>query len=293
MENLTIRVITSSNVDAYVMINNVLTLCSIKFHSVDTLSGVVLYMVTPKGSEEKVNSKNKNGVTFFEVSQKPFEDKIMKNFVAYNSVEDYEKDIRIEEELSLVDFLNGLTSVRELPAQLVNNGGTNFYDFVSYKFANGDVEEVHIGAPIIYGENGKYDNAFKGIYKTREEALAWNDIKVSENGTETIKEGILKALSLTDEQKELVDEFMKMKDKLNENNIQIIYDNDKCSMSFLNTSKYDLECAYKKEEIYDNDKESYEEISEFLYEPLKNICSKNPTYDIYDFYDGKYFVRKK
>lgn len=86
---------------------------------------------------------------------------------------------------------------------------------------------------------------------------------------------------------------MAMKNKLNENNIQIIYDNDECSMSFLNTSKYDLECVYNKEEIHDKDTESYEEVSELLYNPLKNICSKNPTYDIYDFYDGKYFVRKK
>lgn len=86
---------------------------------------------------------------------------------------------------------------------------------------------------------------------------------------------------------------MKMKDKLNENNIKIIYDNDECAMSFVNTSKYDLDCAYSKEEIHDKDTEGYEEISYLLEGSLKNICSKNPTYDIYDFYDGKYFVRKK
>lgn len=272
MNNLTIRVITSSNVNAYVMIDNVLTLCSIKFESINTLSGKVSYMVTPKGEKEG---------------------KVMKNIVAYNSVKDFEEDVRIEEEFSLENFLNGLTSVRDLPAQLVNNGGTNEYYFVSYKFANGDVEEVYTYFPIIYGESGKIDDTFKGVYKTREEALAWNDIKVSENGTETIKEGVLKALSLTDEQKALVEEFMKMKDKLNENNIKIIYDNDECAMSFVNTSKYDLDCAYSKEEIHDKDTEGYEEISYLLEGSLKNICSKNPTYDIYDFYDGKYFVRKK
>lgn len=61
----------------------------------------------------------------------------------------------------------------------------------------------------------------------------------------------------------------------------------------VNTSKYDLDCAYSKEEIHDKDTEGYEEISYLLEGLLKNICSKNPTYDIYDFYDGKYFVRKK
>lgn len=272
MENLTIRVITSSSVNAYVMIGDTLTLCNVKFESINTLSGKVSYMVTPKGENEG---------------------KVMKNIVAYNSVKDFEEDVRIEEEFSLENFLNGLTSVRDLPAQLVNNGGTNEYYFVSYKFANGDVEEVYTYFPIIYGKSGKIDNNFKGVYKTREEALAWNDIKVSENGTETIKEGVLKALSLTDEQKALVEEFMKMKDKLNENNIKIIYDNDECAMSFVNTSKYDLDCAYSKEEIHDKDTEGYEEISYLLEGSLKNICSKNPTYDIYDFYDGKYFVRKK
>lgn len=271
MENLTIRVITSSSVNAYVMIGDTLTLCNVKFESINTLSGKVSYMVTPKGENEG---------------------KVMKNIVAYNSVKDFEEDVRIEEEFSLENFLNGLTSVRDLPAKFVNNGGTNEYYFVSYKFANGDVEEVYTYFPIIYGKSGKIDNNFKGVYKTREEALAWNDIKVSENGTETIKEGVLKALSLTDEQKALVEEFMKMKDKLNENNIKIIYDNDECAMSFVNTSKYDLDCAYNKEEIHDKDTEGYEEISYLLEGSLKNICSKNPTYDIYDFYDGKYFVRK-
>ncbi len=293
MENLTIRVITSSSTDAYVVINNTLTLCSVKFESINTLSGDVTYMVTPKGGNYVVNNHTENGLTIFDVTKKPFEGKLMTNVIAYNSVEDFEKDVRIEEEFTLVGFLNGLYSVNNLPAKLVNKGGTNEYYYVSYKFAKGDVEKVDTYFPIIYGENEKIDDAFKGVYKSREETLAWNDIKVSENGTETIKEGVLKALSLTDEQKALVEEFMKMKDKLNENNIKIIYDNDECAMSFVNTSKYDLDCAYSKEDIHDKDTEGYEEISDLLEGPLKNICSKNPTYDIYDFYDGKYFVRKK
>ena len=287
MENLTIRVITSSSVNAYVMIGDTLTLCNVKFESINTLNGDVTYKVTPKGVEEGISARVESGVTIFDKS------KAMTKLIAYNSVADYEHDVRIEEEFSLENFLNGLHSVRNLPASLVKLGNEDKYAFKAYKFVNGDVEEVCTSFPIIYGESGKIDDAFKGVYKTREEALAWNDIKVSENGTETIKEGVLKALSLTDEQKALVEEFMKMKDKLNENNIKIIYDNDECAMSFVNTSKYDLDCAYSKEEIHDKDTEGYEEISYLLEGSLKNICSKNPTYDIYDFYDGKYFVRKK
>ena len=287
MENLTIRVITSSNVDAYVMIDNVLTLCSIKFESVNTLSGDVTYIVTPKGSEEAVNAKVENGVTLFENS------KVMTNIVAYNSVKDFEEDVRIEEEFSLENFLNGLRSVNDLPATLVNKGGTNEYYFVSYKFANGDVEEVDTYFPIIYGDNGKIDDAFKGVYKTREEALAWNDIKVSENGTETIKEGILKALSLTDEQKALVEEFVAMKEKLNQNGVTILYDNEDCSLSFVNTSKYDLVSAYNKEEICSINKEEYEEVSYNLYEGVTNICCKPALYDVYEGCDNNFFVRKK
>jgi hypothetical protein len=269
------------------MIGDTLTLCNVKFESINTLNGDVTYKVTPKGVEEGISARVESGVTIFDKS------KAMTNVIAYNSVADYEHDVRIEEEFSLENFLNGLHSVRNLPASLVKLGNEDKYAFKSYKFANGDIEEVCTYFPIIYGKSGKIDNNFKSVYKTREEALAWNDIKVSENGTETIKEGVLKALSLTDEQKALVEEFMKMKDKLNENNIKIIYDNDECVMSFVNTSKYDLDCAYSKEEIHDKDTEGYEEISYLLEGSLKNICSKNPTYDIYDFYDGKYFVRKK
>ena len=80
MVNLTIRVITSSSVNAYVMIGDTLTLCNVKFESINTLSGKVSYMVTPKGENEG---------------------KVMKNIVAYNSVKDFEEDVRIEEEFSL------------------------------------------------------------------------------------------------------------------------------------------------------------------------------------------------
>lgn len=287
MNNLTIRVITSSSVNAYVMIDNVLTLCTIKFESINTLNGKVTYMVTPKESEEAITARVESGVTIFDKS------KAMTNIIAYNSVADYEHDVRIEEEFSLENFLNGLRSVRNLPASLVKLGADDKYAFRSYKFVNGDVEEVYSYFPIIYGENEKVYETFNGVYKTREEALAWHDIKVSENGTETIKEGILKALSLTDEQKALVEEFMKMKDKLNENNIKIIYDNDECAMSFVNTSKYDLDCAYSKEEIVSENREDYEEVSCSLYKGVTDICSTPALYDIYEGCDNTFFVRKK
>lgn len=293
MNNLTIRVITSSSVNAYVMIGDTLTLCNIKFKSINTLNGEVTYIVTPKGSEKGISARVESGVTFFEKTEKDFESKTMTNVVAYNSVADYEHDVRIEEEFSLENFLNGLRSVRNLPASLVKLGADDKYAFRSYKFVNGDVEEVYSYFPIIYGENEKVYEDFKGVYKTREEALAWHDIKVSENGTETIKEGILKALSLTDEQKALVEEFVAMKEKLNENNITIMYDNDDCSLSFVNTSKYDLVSAYNKEEICSEHKEDYEVVSYLLYEGLTNICSKPALYDIYEGCDNSFFTKKK
>lgn len=166
MNNLTIRVITSSSVNAYVMIGDTLTLCNVKFESINTLSGKVSYMVTPKGVEEGISARVESGVTIFDKS------KAMTNVIAYNSVADYEHDVRIEEEFSLENFLNGLHSVRNLPASLVKLGNEDKYAFKSYKFANGDIEEVYTYFPIIYGKSGKIDNNFKGVYKTREEALA-------------------------------------------------------------------------------------------------------------------------
>lgn len=286
MENLTIRVITSSSVNAYVMIDDTLTLCTIKFESINTQNGQVTYIVTPNSSNEVLSARIENGVTTFEKST------TMSNVVAYKSVKDYEHDVRIEEELSLENFLNGLHSVRELPASLVKFGAESEYAFRSYKFVNGDVEEIYTYFPIIYADIEKNKKKFVNLYKTREETLAWHDIKVSENGTETIKEGILKALSLTDEQKALVEEFVAMKEKLNKNDITIIYNNDDCSLSFVNTSKYDLDNAYNKEEICSEHKEDYEEVSYLLNECLTNICSKPALYDVYEGYDNAFFVRK-
>lgn len=275
MENLSIRTVTTplgTTFNGYVMINETLTLCNVKFHSINTESGEITYLVTPTGD-------NKG--------------QLMTNIHVFESVDNFKKGIAYGKTISLIPFVRYLINIFGIPAEVFTSSNSDIYFLNSYKFENGNVEQVKNYFPTIYGTKEENLQEFEGLYKTREEAFAWNDIKVSENGTETIKEGILKALSLTDEQKALVEEFMAMKNKLNENNIQIIYDNDECSMSFLNTSKYDLECAYNKEELHDKDTESYEEVSELLYNPLKNICSKNPTYDIYDFYDGKYFVRKK
>lgn len=274
MKNLTIRVITSSSVNAYVMIDDTLTLCTIKFESINTLNGEVTYIVTPNGSE------------------KDFESKTMTNIVAYHSVEDYEHDVRIEEEFSLENFLSGFYAVFNLPAKLVQVGAEGEYAFCSYKFVDSDVEKVYTYFPIIYADNEKNKETFKNLYKTREEAFAWNDIKISENGITTIKEGVLKALSLTDEQKALVDEFVAMKEKLNKNGVTILYNNDDCSMSFVNTSKYDLECTYDKNDII-GDSEQYEEVSHLLYKDVTNICCKPALYDVYEGCDNNFFVKKK
>lgn len=70
MNNLTIRVITSSSVNAYVMIGDTLTLCNVKFKSINTLNGEVTYIVTPKGSEKGISARVESGVTFLKRQRK-------------------------------------------------------------------------------------------------------------------------------------------------------------------------------------------------------------------------------
>lgn len=262
--------------NGYVMIDNILTLCDVKFHSIDTYSGNITYLVTIKGDKE--------------VS------KLMTNIHVFESVDKFKEGLEYGENFNLITFVKKVINFLDIPATVcVDKDNCDIY-LVSYKFEDGEVKRVEMSSPIIYSDEEKNSKEFEGLYKTREEVFAWNDIKVSENGKEYVKEGILKALSLTDEQKALVDEFFAMKDKLNNNGIQIIYNNEYDALSFVNTNKYKLASAYIQEEVKLQDNESieeYEEVSDLLDESVRKICCTPVLHDIYKGCDDHFFVRKK
>ena len=189
-----------------------------------------------------------------------------------------------------------MISFLDIPATICVDKDNAELFLLSYKYENGEVKYVKKFSPIIYDDKEKNSFEFEGLYKSREEVFAWNDIKVSENGKEYVKEGILKALSLTDEQKALVDEFVAMKEKLNKNGITISYDNEYDTLSFVNTNKYKLVSAYIQEEVKLQDNEGieeYEEVSELLEESVRDIYCIPALYNVFKGFDDHFFVRKK
>ena len=185
-----------------------------------------------------------------------------------------------------------LINLLDIPATICVDKDNAELFLLSYKYENGEVKCVKKFSPIIYDDKEKNSFEFEGLYKSREEVFAWNDIKVSENGKEYVKEGILKALSLTDEQKALVDEFMAMKQKLTDNNISVVYDNDYETLNFINTSNYDLENQYLPDGLKHNEDE-YETIPDGVIDSLEKLHQTKVVYDIYRMCDGQYYVRKK
>ena len=260
-------------INGYVMVDNILTLCDVKFHSIDTHSGDITYLVTLKGEHE--------------------ESKVMTNIHVFESVDKYKEGLEYGETFELVRFVKNVISFLEIPATICVDKDNAELFLNSYKYENGEVKCVKKFSPIIYDDKEKNSFEFEGLYKSREEVFAWNDIKVSENGKEYVKEGILKALSLTDEQKALVDEFVAMKEKLKKNGITTFYDPDFESLSFVNTNKYDLASAYNEEELALHVKGDYEEVSDLLDESVRKNCCTPVLHDIYRVCDDHFFVRKK
>ena len=258
--------------NGYVMVDNILTLCDVKFHSIDTHSGDITYLVTIKGDKE--------------VS------KLMTNIHVFESVDKFKDGIEYGENFNLITFVKKVINFLDIPATVCVDKDNAEVFLLSYKYENGEVKCVKKFSPIIYNDKEKNSFEFEGLYKSREEVFAWNDIKVSENGKEYVKEGILKALSLTDEQKALVDEFMAMKQKLTDNNISVVYDNDYEALNFINTSNYDLENSYLPSDLKHNEDE-YEVISDVLVDGLEKLYQTKAVYDIYRMCDGQYYVRKK
>lgn len=254
------------------MVDNILTLCDVKFHSIDTHSGDITYLVTVKGDKE--------------------ETKLMTNIHVFASVDNYKKGLEYGETFELVRFVKNVINLLDIPATICVDKDNAELFLLSYKYENGEVKCVKKFSPIIYDDKEKNSFEFEGLYKSREEVFAWNDIKVSENGNEYVKEGILKALSLTDEQKALVDEFMAMKQKLTDNNISVVYDNDYEALNFINTSNYDLENQYLPDGLKHNEDE-YETIPDVLVDGLEKLYQTKAVYDIYRMCDGQYYVRKK
>lgn len=259
-------------INGYVMVDNILTLCDVKFHSIDTHSGDITYLVTVKGDKE--------------------ETKLMTNVHVFASVDNYKKGLEYGETFELVRFVKNVINLLDIPATICVDKDNAELFLLSYKYENGEVKCVKKFSPIIYDDKEKNSFEFEGLYKSREEVFAWNDIKVSENGKEYVKEGILKALSLTDEQKALVDEFMAMKQKLTDNNISVVYDNDYETLNFINTSNYDLENQYLPDGLKHNEDE-YETIPDGVIDSLEKLHQTKVVYDIYRMCDGQYYVRKK
>ena len=263
-------------INGYVMVDNILTLCDVKFHSIDTHSGDITYLVTIKGEHG--------------------ESKLMTNIHVFESVDKYKEGLEYGETFELVRFVKNVISFLDIPATICVDKDNAELFLLSYKYENGEVKYVKKFSPIIYDDKEKNSFEFEGLYKSREEVFAWNDIKVSENGKEYVKEGILKALSLTDEQKALVDEFVAMKEKLNKNGITISYDNEYDTLSFVNTNKYKLVSAYIQEEVKLQDNEGieeYEEVSELLEESVRDIYCIPALYNVFKGFDDHFFVRKK
>lgn len=275
METLEIFAVTTPSkriYNGYVMVDNILTLCDVKFHSIDTHRGDITYLVTIKGDKE--------------VS------KLMTNIHVFESVDNYKKGLEYGETFELVRFVKNVINLLDIPATICVDKDNAELFLLSYKYENGEVKCVKKFSPIIYDDKEKNSFEFEGLYKSREEVFAWNDIKVSENGKEYVKEGILKALSLTDEQKALVDEFMAMKQKLTDNNISVVYDNDYEALNFINTSNYDLENQYLPDGLKHNEDE-YETIPDRVIDSLEKLHQTKVVYDIYRMCDGQYYVRKK
>lgn len=85
---------------------------------------------------------------------------------------------------------------------------------------------------------------------------------------------------------------MAMKQKLTDNNISVVYDNDYEALNFINTSNYDLENQYLPDGLKHNEDE-YETIPDVLVDGLEKLYQTKAVYDIYRMCDGQYYVRKK
>lgn len=148
-------------INGYVMVDNILTLCDVKFHSIDTHSGDITYLVTVKGDKE--------------VS------KLMTNIHVFASVDNYKKGLEYGETFELVRFVKNVINLLDIPATICVDKDNAELFLLSYKYENGEVKCVKKFSPIIYDDKEKNSFEFEGLYKSREEVFAWNDILFKPN----------------------------------------------------------------------------------------------------------------
>lgn len=143
----------------------------------------------------------------------------------YNTIEDYKKDI---------------TSDNTTLKSYYNINGLNPKNNTLYTFENNNCIEVNVKDLLI--EYCPDTNVFryvfnKPLYNSREECFANNDIAICETGVITMKPCLKSKLSLTEEQKVLVETLKHAwRDCLN-NGITIYHDDDYSELYALNNSK--------------------------------------------------------
>lgn len=109
------------------------------------------------------------------------------------------------------------------------------------------------------------------MYRTRDEALSWNDYTViKEDGTKEERKSKKKMLLLSKEQEAIAGELMAVLRKCKDNGIQILCDCDYCDLYAVNMPK-DMVVEYRHD--VEEDTEEICEAQPFLYKYAKRIRS--------------------
>ena len=135
--------------------------------------------------------------------------------------------------------------------------------------------------------NGQYvicPTILSDEYLSWEECVKWNDYKVKEDENEFVVKSANKHTLLTDSQKELVEEFISLMNKMKEEDITIIIDSNKEEMNFYNTKEY---AVYPE----------YDSVNEELQIPIdhgkKLAKTTSHHFDWYDEYSSKIVAEEK
>ena len=95
--------------------------------------------------------------------------------------------------------------------------------------------------------NGQYTICpilFSDEYLSWEECVKWNDYKVKEYDNEFVNKSANKHTLLTESQKELVEEFIFLMNKMKEEDIAIIINSNREEMNFYNTKEFSVYPEY-------------------------------------------------
>ena len=185
----------------------------------------------------KINTKDGSVTYSVILLDESIRDMNLDHVLLYKSPEDFKRGaIECKGDFGVIDELSSAFNRNLVENSVINEDGT--VTLFAYFFENGIPVKKPIDIDYITKTKHKYCSADipEGAYFDYQDCLDWNDVAVNKDGEQYVEKGYKKHLSLTKQQKEIINQIMALKAKFIEAGGNFVWNENNSTLRVFNMS---------------------------------------------------------